>query len=79
MKKRKYYADEVLKVVFEYAVGYYFGEIALVKNTVRQARVKAVTNCRVVSVERDAFKRLLGPIEDILSRNMDKYKKYLMQ
>lgn len=68
-----------MKVVFEYAVGDYFGEIALVKNTVRQASVKAVTNCRVVSVERDAFKRLLGPIEDILSRNMDKYKKYLMQ
>jgi cAMP-dependent protein kinase regulator len=65
--------------VFEYHVGDYFGEIALVKNTVRQASVKATTDCRVVSIERDAFKRLLGPIEEILARNMDKYKKFINQ
>ena len=67
------------KKVFEYKEGDYFGEIALVKNTVRQASIKAVTDCRVVSIDRDAFKRLLGPMEDILQRNMQKYKKYLMQ
>jgi cAMP-dependent protein kinase regulator len=67
------------KKVFEYREGDYFGEIALVKNTVRQASVKAETDCRVVSIERDAFKRLLGPIEEILQRNMDKYKKFLIQ
>ena len=67
------------KKVFEYTDGDYFGEIALVKNTVRQASIKAETNCRVVSIDRDAFKRLLGPMEDILQRNMDKYKKYLIQ
>lgn len=68
-----------VKKVFEYKEGDYFGEIALVKNTVRQASIKAETDCRVVSIDRDAFKRLLGPMEDILSRNMDKYKKYLIQ
>ena len=67
------------KKVFEYKEGDYFGEIALVKNTVRQASIKAVSDCRVVSIDRDAFKRLLGPMEDILQRNMDKYKKYLIQ
>jgi len=67
------------KKVYEYKEGDYFGEIALVKNTVRQASIKAVTKCRVVSIDRDAFKRLLGPMEDILQRNMDKYKKYLIQ
>ena len=67
------------KKVFEYKEGDYFGEIALVKNTVRQASIKAETSCRVVSIDRDAFKRLLGPMEDILQRNMDKYKKYLIQ
>jgi cAMP-dependent protein kinase regulator len=67
------------KKVFEYKDGDYFGEIALVKNTVRQASIKAETDCRVVSIDRDAFKRLLGPMEDILQRNMDKYKKYLIQ
>ena len=59
-----------VKKVFEYKEGDYFGEIALVKNTVRQASIKAETDCRVVSIDRDAFKRLLGPMEDILSRNM---------
>ena len=67
------------KKVFEYKEGDYFGEIALVKNTVRQASIKAESACRVVSIDRDAFKRLLGPMEDILQRNMDKYKKYLIQ
>ena len=50
------------KKVFEYKEGDYFGEIALVKNTVRQASIKAETDCRVVSIDRDAFKRLLGPM-----------------
>lgn len=67
------------KKVFEYHEGDYFGEIALVKNTVRQASIKAETDCRVVYIERDAFKRLLGPMEEILQRNMDKYKKFLIQ
>ena len=65
--------------MFEYGEGDYFGEIALVKNTVRQATVKTDTYSRIVSIERDAFKRLLGPIEDILQRNMEKYKKYMAQ
>ena len=65
------------KKVFEYHENDYFGEIALVKNCVRQASVKAETDCRVMSIDRDAFKRLLGPIEEILKRNMDKYKKYI--
>lgn len=51
------------KKVFEYKDGDYFGEIALVRDTVRQASIKAETNCRLVSIERDSFKRLLGPIE----------------
>ncbi len=50
------------KKVFEYKEGDYFGEIALVKNTVRQASIKAETDVRVVSIDRDAFKRMLGPI-----------------
>ena len=77
--EKKEDGSTVCKKVFEYKEGDYFGEIALVKNTVRQASIKAETDCRVVSIDRDAFKRLLGPMEDILQRNMDKYKKYLMQ
>ena len=32
-----------------------------------------------MSIDRDSFKRLIGPIEDILMRNMKKYKKYMDQ
>ncbi len=67
------------KKVFEYQVGDYFGEIALIKNTVRQASIKTVTKCKLMSIDRDSFKRLLGPIEDILMRNMEQYKKYMDQ
>lgn len=61
---------EPKETVWKYKESDYFGEIALMKNTVRQASVKAVTDCTLVSVERDTFKRLLGPVEDILRRNM---------
>ena len=65
------------EVVFKYKDNEYFGEIALVKNTVRQASIKAVSHCQLLSIGRGEFKRLLGPIEDILKRNMDKYKKFV--
>jgi hypothetical protein len=29
-----------------------------------------------VSLDRDTFKRLLGPLEDILRRNMETYNEY---
>jgi cAMP-dependent protein kinase regulator len=64
-------------VVFKYKEKEYFGEIALMKNTVRQASIRAVTKCKLLSIGREEFKRLLGPIENILQRNMDKYKKFL--
>jgi len=51
----------------------------LIQNTVRQASIKTTTSCKIVWIDRDTFKRQLGPIEDILSRNMEKYKKYLGQ
>lgn len=50
------------EVVFKYKEKEYFGEIALMKNTVRQASIKAVTKCILLSIGRDEFKRLLGPI-----------------
>jgi cAMP-dependent protein kinase regulator len=59
-----------------YKVGDYFGERALIKNEPRAANVVAKTECTVVSLDRHSFKRLLGPIEEILKRNMDLYEKY---
>ena len=67
------------KKVFEYKEGDYFGEIALIRDTTRQASIKAETDCRIMNIDRDAFKRLLGPVEEILKRNEEKYKLYVAQ
>ena len=63
-------------VVMHYKVGDYFGERALLKNEPRAANVVAKTECVVVSMNRHSFKRLLGPLEDILKRNMELYQSF---
>jgi len=68
--EKKETPNSSVKKVFEYQIGDYFGEIALIKNTVRQASIRTETKCKLMSIDRDSFKRLLGPIEDILMRNM---------
>jgi len=56
-----------------YETGDYFGERALLKNEPRAANVIAKSDCLVVSVDRHSFKRLMGPLDDILRRNMEIY------
>jgi len=58
----------------QYKGGDYFGERALLKNEPRAASVIAKTDCNVVSMDRHSFKRLMGPLEEILKRNMDSYE-----
>jgi len=61
----------------EYTKGTYFGERALLKNEARAANIVATSDeLVVVSIERDTFKRLLGPLDDILKRNMEQYEKF---
>ncbi|CDW75609.1 UNKNOWN [Stylonychia lemnae] len=62
--------------VFSYGPGDYFGERALMKNEPRAANIIAITTLQVVALDRHSFKRLLGPMEDILKRNMSLYKQY---
>ena len=65
------------QIVKDYEAGGYFGELALLKNEPRAATIVADTNCRCLFLDRMAFKRLLGPLENILQRNSENYIKYM--
>lgn len=64
------------QLVYEYKENDYFGELALLGDKKRQATIRAKTDIIVASLDTDAFKRLLGPIEPLLKRNREKYEKY---
>ena len=67
----------VLKKVFEYSPNDYFGELALLGGNVRKASIKVTSDVMIVSsIDSQSFKRLLGPIEEILKRNQERYQKY---
>ena len=63
--------------VKSYVKGQYFGELALIKGEPRAANIVATTNLKLISLDRLSFKRLLGPIEEILKRNSDEYVKFV--
>lgn len=64
-------------MVYEYNANDYFGELSLLRDEPRAASIKATTNLTVAWIDRLAFKRLLGPLEDVLVRNAGKYEKYM--
>ena len=55
--------------------GAYFGEVSLLTKKRRQATVKAVSNHVNVTlaVDRKTFQRVLGPLSDVLKRNVNQY------
>ena len=57
----------------ELTTGAYFGEIALMTSRPRQATVIAKGAVKCLTLDRKTFKRVMGPLEDILKRNMEKY------
>ena len=62
--------------VKQYKSGDYFGELALINNDPRAANVKARTEVVCVTMDRHSVKRMFGPLDEILKRNMDLYVKY---
>uniref|UniRef100_A0A0G4G639 Cyclic nucleotide-binding domain-containing protein n=1 Tax=Chromera velia CCMP2878 TaxID=1169474 RepID=A0A0G4G639_9ALVE len=62
--------------VMQYKTGSYFGELAIIGEQPRAASVQAKTACKLLSISRAAFTRILGPIKDILQRKADSYAKY---
>ncbi|KAL8737764.1 MAG: hypothetical protein Q9181_001354 [Wetmoreana brouardii] len=52
-----------------YKKGDYFGELALLDDKPRAASVVAKGECKVATLGKDGFQRLLGPVEGIMRRN----------
>ncbi|KAH7326284.1 camp-dependent protein kinase regulatory subunit [Stachybotrys elegans] len=54
--------------VLHYTKGDFFGELALLNDAPRAASVVASTDVKVATLGKDAFQRLLGPVEGIMRR-----------
>jgi len=65
------------KSIMNYEAGDYFGERALLTDKPRAANIVATSDCRVLTLDRPSFQRVLGPVSDILKRNMRNYDSYL--
>ncbi len=65
--------DNKDKPVMNYKPGDYFGELALLRGEPRAANVIASADCKLISLDRKSFRRLLGPLDKILMRNMSNY------
>jgi cAMP-dependent protein kinase regulator len=68
-----------LAKVFEYGPNDYFGELALLDDdNHRRASIQVTSDVmRVAVMNKLTFKRILGPIENILKRNAGKYQKFV--
>lgn len=62
--------------VKQYKEGDYFGEIALLSGEPRKASVYASGPCSCLYITRATFLRILGPLQDLLKKNMGQYEKY---
>lgn len=69
------YATKDGNRVMDYKPGDYFGELALLKNQPRAASVIVDSpTAKVLSMSRLSFNKMLGPLTDILQKNVGTYK-----
>ena len=59
--------------VMDYSPGDYFGEVSLIRDQPRAASIFATSDVSALFLDRQMFNRLLGPLKDILKRNMQTY------
>lgn len=62
------YKGELSNKVLHYTKGDYFGELALLNDVPRATSVVTSTDVKVATLGKNAFQRLLGPVESILRR-----------
>ncbi len=74
-KAVKTFEDGVTEEVLDYKEGDYFGELAFIYNEPRAATVKTSSDCTFLTLDKECFKRLLGPIEKVLQKKSECYKK----
>ena len=70
--------ESEIKEVFNYKEGDYFGELALLNDEPRAASIKGKSDLSLASLDINSFKRLMGPAQDILKRNEERYKKFVL-
>eukprot|EP00933_Yihiella_yeosuensis_P083030 TRINITY_DN97109_c0_g1_i1.p1 TRINITY_DN97109_c0_g1~~TRINITY_DN97109_c0_g1_i1.p1 ORF type:complete len:409 (-),score=125.99 TRINITY_DN97109_c0_g1_i1:251-1477(-) len=60
--------------VMKYSAGDYFGELALLKDQPRAASIKVTSEtAKVLSLDRRSFKKMLGPLQDLLNKKSAAY------
>lgn len=65
---KKFEGDNEAKEVKKYERGDFFGELALKNNAPRAASVKSESDCKLVVLDRYSFKRLLGPVDELIAK-----------
>lgn len=60
--------------VMRYSSGDYFGELALLRDQPRAASIKVTSDtAKVLSLDRRSFKKMLGPLQDLLAKQSASY------
>ena len=65
-------------VIGRCGVGDYFGEMALLTSRPRACTVRAIGDVKTLELDRKTFRRVMGPLQEILKRNMGAYSQYIM-